>query len=370
LRIANGMDDKANMVDQEVLGRQLRKAARTNDFASLKAALDAGADPNFVGTDDGDTLRLPVKTLALHHAASGGFRECTEALLVAGAYLLSEDEYFRTALELALRKCEDEVYVQWLVDEYGATSTGIASAVALAAEKGWAGALERLLAHGCEASLPGVTGYSALLGAAYKGSVDCVQVLLNAGAKIDELDQHGKTALMVAAKHGHVGVMRLLVDAGCDTRHSCHDNSALHFAAGCAGNTDGIALLLSLGAYAWQRNKNGRTPFRVALDLGHVANVETLTALGAAEKLDQDELNAALVGVTKDGLAPMVAKLFSMGADPDHVDSNGRTLLQHARGKLGVREQILAARSVKLIGDAVSTAPEAVARSRTPGVAL
>jgi serine/threonine-protein phosphatase 6 regulatory ankyrin repeat subunit B len=96
------------------------------------------------------------------------------------------------------------------------------AALILAAQRGDAAEVQRLLRRGVSANTRGVHQETALMTAAGQGHLAVVKTLLEARADVNLRDGAGGTALINATYFGHAAVVQELIRAGAnvDARHS------------------------------------------------------------------------------------------------------------------------------------------------------
>ena len=139
--------------------------------------------------------------------------------------------------------------------------------------------------------------------AAANGDTAAIRLLVSAGAKVDTLTCGGRTALAVSARNGHVEAVRLLVQMGAHSippmhiacllsepdqltsllrrsrsgidRLDINGYSPLHYAA-LAGSIRCVRILLSVGANARAKNRDGITPLDLAAGEGRLEVVKEL----------------------------------------------------------------------------------------------
>ncbi|KAJ3161457.1 hypothetical protein HDU86_007239 [Geranomyces michiganensis] len=207
----------------------IQNAAFKGDHNLVASLVTANPDAVHAKDEDGRT--------ALHWAASGKHLEITRALLAAGADATKADDGGMTALHIA-------------------SSTGSHE-------------LLGLLLAAAPAAIDNKTesGQTALHYAASKNYADVVDALLNAGADPASRDQYGQTPMHRASARGWVRIAaRLKQDprAKVNVRDAL-GNTPLHVAAEDV-QIDVIKYLLSAGADASTRNKEGLTPADVSSD--------------------------------------------------------------------------------------------------------
>lgn len=149
-------------------------AIRRDDPQAVQTLLRRGFDPNSIAADGNPGLVLALRDGSLKVA-----RVLVEA----------------PATEVELRNLADE------------------SPLMLAALKGHADLVRRLIDRGADINKP---GWTPLHYAATQGHLDIMRMLLEAHAYIDAESPNGTTPLMMAAHYGTSDAVRLLLDAGAD----------------------------------------------------------------------------------------------------------------------------------------------------------
>lgn len=154
-----------------VSGEQVPK-----DTASVKAALQAGANPN------GRVYGKPYLSLAATHCLI----EITQALIEKGADVNAATAGGWTALMAASdNRCEEIVKL--------------------------------LISKKADVNAKTRQGRSVLMRAAYHGYYPTVsRLLIQAGAKVNDTDNQGNTALVFAAQQAYPDTVRLLLESGAD----------------------------------------------------------------------------------------------------------------------------------------------------------
>ena len=322
-------------------GSDLVKAARSNNFAAVRALLDVGAEAT-AHSADGAT--------ALHWAAHWDDLSAARSLLEAGAPADAANRYQVTPLMLA-------------------ASNGSAAMIELLVEAG----------ANPNAALP--AGETVLMSAARTGRHDAVRTLVGYGAEVNaQEDWRGQTALMWASGEGHLQAVAELIKAGADIGAKSHDGfSALLFAAR-QGHLDVTRAMLDAGAdvndslpkrtrRAWATDNApsgepevGASALEVAVSNAHFELAAQLLERGA-------DPNAAGVGwtplhtiswVRKPGVgsndpAPegsgnmdslaIVRELVAYGADVNFRMTSGRSPGKHSLDTLGATPFLAAART-------------------------
>lgn len=186
-----------------------------------------------------------------------------------------------------------------------------------------------------------------------------VRMLLEKGASADSLDETGKTLMHTAAKYKYTNILWTLLPHftkvnACDSRNR---NSILHaLAETCLDPTkkdydDIVKILLSRGARAEVKNKDGATPLQLAAKYKHKNLAETLMRHGADAKIcDADGQNALhflcqiqLPEVDRVMEREMVELFITEGCDVDARTKNQMTALHLAAssGCDGIAEALI-----------------------------
>ena len=170
----------------------------------------------------------------------------------------------------------------------------------------------------------------ALIVAAGRGDAAEVQRLLAAGASVKERDGAGRTALLAATQGNHVAAARL------NAKDAIADSPYL--LAGASGHLEILKLTLEAGADLASVNRYGGTALIPAAHHGHVETVRTLLATGIAvdhvNRLGWTALlEAVILGDGGPRHAEIVRLLIAASADVNLADRNGVTPLAHARNR-------------------------------------
>ncbi len=207
------------------------------DWPTLERLAEAGMDVD-VATAQGKT--------ALMLAARRGRVDFVETLLAAGADVNARNDNGGTALM------------------YAATGGDLDT-------------IKLLLAHDADVHAIGRNGWTVMTLAAAKGFVDIVRLLLAHGADADARDMYGWTPLMRAVEQNRPAVVEeLLANAPVDPNaQNEFGATALHRAAA-LGLADIAGALLGYGADTRRRDREGRTPLKVAELAGHPDVAELL----------------------------------------------------------------------------------------------
>lgn len=127
--------------------------------------------------------------------------------------------------------------------------------VVLAAQRGHAGVVSRLLQHGGSGIVEAAA--EAVHGAAWGAHTECVRVLVRAGVEVSWRGADGVMALHLAAVAGDEEMVRALVAGGADVLAKCGGALTAAMWASRAGKTEVVRLLERL-AHASEEGKRDR----------------------------------------------------------------------------------------------------------------
>jgi ankyrin repeat protein len=217
-------------IQSEKLNDYLYATIRRGIIESVRAFLDAGADPE-MGAGPKDLRRT-----ALHLAANLGLIEIASLLIAHRAPIDACDIICWTPLHNAVFAGHIDTIICLI--KHGASVT----------------------------SQEGVFGMSPLHISASRGFLAAVDYLLNHGALIDFLDQDGRTAFHYAVRDGRFDTVTSLIQNGAsiDTG-DCSGRPASHYAV-IYGSKEMVALIRAQNASIDIKDKCSRTPLHYAAD--------------------------------------------------------------------------------------------------------
>lgn len=260
---------------------------------------------------------------ALHWAAKFGETELVELLLARGARIDARDRSGRTPLD-------------WALVRIGRDAARLTPTVHLLLSRGAPHEPEVAIRHGTREHLrPWMTrgklsdGTSALGLAAAEGSPEVVRALLAAGAVARGEAFDMRSPLLRAIENGRADVIAILLDAGADPEWGGNEGAlpldahvARLLVRGDRARADRIGeLLVSHGARP--------TPqWAVLRESTYVLR----SALGAGWHVDRPGIGGAtaLIAAARLPSVPMIEALLAEGADPRRADMTGWTPLHHA----------------------------------------
>ena len=308
----------------------LMSCARTGSLGAVEQLLAAGAEPNSFEVDSGQT--------ALMWAAAGGHWEIVDLLIGAGADVNASSSGKFTPLMFAART-GDLKSAELLLD---------AGAEVNAATE--AGLSPLLIAS---ASLDAITGsdYRLVVEESQHESVGAL--LLDRGADVTQGDQYGMTALHYAVEMNKPSLLKALLKRDADPNaqltqglpfrrgdyvgREAYDGASPFWLAARLGNVEMMRELLDAGADPELRQAWGVTPTMVAAGVtqtdSRIANeeklIQALELLVFEIKTDIHSVDrsgqTAVHGAANVSGNEIIKFLVAEGADPEAVDSRGRT---------------------------------------------
>ena len=254
---------------------------RASNVEILSILFENGFDPNVVGGTGPDQGKLPID-----RAIAKGLVPVTEFLAR------------RTDLEKS--KSKPEFLLEWACDNNAeqlagkllelkpvlanATFSSGRSALLAAAESGYTGLVNKLIASDANVNGSFEDGNSPLLIASAGGHGETVAALLKAGADANAADETGQTALHMACGSSSVQVVNVLIEAGANINASTKTKrTPLHVAAW-NGATECVAAILAAKSSDVKidvQDSDGWTPLHKAAFRGHVSVVTLLVKAGA-----------------------------------------------------------------------------------------
>ena len=308
----------------------LMSCARTGSLGAVEQLLAAGAEPNSAEVDSGQT--------ALMWATAGGHWEIVDLLIGAGADVNASSSGMFTPLMFAART-GDLKSAELLLDA--------GAEVNAATEDG----LSPLLI--ASASLDAITGSDYRLVVEESQHESLGALLLDRGADVTQSDQYGMTALHYAVEMNKPSLLRALLKRDADPNaqltqglpfrrgdyvgREAYDGASPFWLAARLGNVEMMRELLDAGADPELRQAWGVTPTMVAAGVtqtdSRIANeeklIQALELLVLEIKTDIHSVDrsgqTAVHGAANVSGNEIIKFLVAEGADPEAVDSRGRT---------------------------------------------
>ena len=308
----------------------LMSCARTGSLGAVEQLLAAGAEPNSFEVDSGQT--------ALMWAAAGGHWEIVDLLIGAGADVNASSSGKFTPLMFAART-GDLKSAELLLDA--------GAEVNAATEDG----LSPLLI--ASASLDAITGSDYRLVVEESQHESLGALLLDRGADVTQSDQYGMTALHYAVEMNKPSLLKALLKRDADPNaqltqglpfrrgdyvgREAYDGASPFWLAARLGNVEMMRELLDAGADPELRQAWGVTPTMVAAGVtqtdSRIANeeklIQALELLVLEIKTDIHSVDrsgqTAVHGAANVSGNEIIKFLVAEGADPEAVDSRGRT---------------------------------------------
>lgn len=322
----------------------LYDAVEAGDVRAVRAALDAGEDP-----DPGAEEELGP----LHYAVMYGHEDIVALLLQRGAHVNVGDDVVSIAAGAGEKP--NLRILGLLLDAKASPNRMDANGwrpLHTAASKGRVEVMDLLLKHGADIEARTRYGDSPLGTAAAYDKPAAVKLLLERGAKVDAhaadgatplhyaawwgfaetaglLREHGAPQdLFTAAGTGDVETVERLLDAGMpvDTpaKGGQWDGSAALGWAAHAGQDEVLALLLARGAAPAAASRAKLTPLHLAALGGHAASVKRLLAAGAPVDPRDGTGRTPLHYAARKGAVEAAGLLLAAGADANAVYGSSR----------------------------------------------
>ena len=239
--------------------------------------------------------------------------------------------------------------VKDLVDQMRAKDVDITSVrdengvpvISIAASSGSLEVLKCLLAAGCSATTPSVTGWTPVHAAAECGQVNCLTALLDAmpvdsgvPKDIDAPDDQGIVPLYAASFANQPDAVQYLLSRGANPNLQRGDGStALHVACK-KGNIDCLKALLGGGASALLVMTGNSTPLYIACAYSQSSAVNfLLPACPTAIEVAAEDGQTPLFRACAERCVDVVSALLAAGANPNLADRSGCTPLHASCGR-------------------------------------
>jgi len=306
----------------------LHACARSNDVESIKRLLAEGVSPNeragvrlirtplmlaaSMGHVEATKILLPVSDLglrdahgldALSHAATSESMEVLNLILSAGASPAADSETGKTPLHHAALSQRTEMVKRLLPmcdpnkkDTYGATPLHLACFDLADVEPGWS------------------------------KDTECAR-LLAAVSAIDEPNDDNQTPLHYAVRHNRGDCVRVLLSAGADAGWRDKEGNTPLIAAAKSGSVEAIADLLAVSD-ASARDKEGNTALLIAAAREEPELVSLLANREDAQMANRDGVTPLIQASMQGNIEAM--RILAPFSDANAQTSEGNTALTHA----------------------------------------
>ena len=155
----------------------------------------------------------------------------------------------------------------------------------LAAERGDAAEVRRLIGAGADVNWQDEKQDSAFLVAGARGHTEIVRLTLAAGANLKSTNRYGGTALIPACHYGHLETVKLLLETAIDVDHVNRLGwtallEALILGDGGVTHSEIVRRLLARGANPNLADREGASPLAHARQRGYVAMAKLIADAG------------------------------------------------------------------------------------------
>ncbi len=322
---------------------QLIAAVQSGRLEQVAHLLRAGADLNARDADGRTAMDYARTDIMTDFLRSGGAYHSLDAHLIA-------------AIKRGDMAVAEQLYN--LGASIHAKDADGKSALRLAAEQGNSAAISAIIARVAPYTNipPRVYGGTPLMSAASSGMLDAVQTLIKKGENLDVQNESGETAAMLAAKNGKTDVVCTLVDNNADmTIQDDNGQTVMHHMAAGTNETAAVEQIfttiankdISVEGLVETTDDNGNNVIHTAAQYGNDAVI-----IAAAQRMPQAERDRILSTANKEGRSPFLVALENGHAESarqvfENVSPETRALLvrnylEH-RDKLSEKDQKLAA---------------------------
>ncbi|MEP6755922.1 MAG: ankyrin repeat domain-containing protein [Chthonomonadales bacterium] len=270
---------------KDIAQAQLFVALTSNNIKAVKAALDAGADPNVA-----DFIDVPPLCFAADIP--------TVNLLLSRGAKLNAETIRGSALSNALLTGQDDLAIYFM--DKGATPNAIrgdgGTALMYASNTGSMKSLRRLLKMKVNVNIKNNDGASALTYAARGNKIEAAKLLIAAGAKVNDSDSLKRTPLHHAALAGYGDMVAFLIAHGASVKAVDGTGSTpLHLAAHYSGDARTVQALLAGGASKSAKDANGKIAFYLASKQGYASSAKLLEIPGVTAPVKSPKVDATTV---------------------------------------------------------------------------
>ncbi len=327
-------------------------AASKNMEQIGKLLLEKGADIFSTNKDNNSPLRLALKeggklqdwlitsktivstdgsgNTVLHYAADWEYDKAIKTLLEKGADINAKNANGETCLFNAAKSNNPQI-IQLLVDGGASVkerdnlgSTPLHIAVRWGAQK----SAEKLIKLGININAQNRAEKSPLAEAVIANKYEVTKYLLENGADPNSCDAVGVTILMDTIRVQNADILKLLLNYGANPNlQQINGQNAYHEAA-YMGNIEIINLIRDAGGNPLSRDKEGNTPFSIALTKG-TKIIDAI--LGDSYNITDSDGNSPIHIVVKStNKTDLLRSLINKGFPLDTRNANGYTPLNYA----------------------------------------
>ena len=185
----------------------------------------------------------------------------------------------------------------------------------IAASKGYASEIERLLAKGADVNAETDQGATPLIFAVTNNWISAVKTLLKYNPLLNNITSSYETPLLIAAKNRNFEISEALIRAGAELDYTDRNGATpLHYAS-LYGYHDIVDLLLYYGAYIDEKSVEGTTPLLASIWAGYADVADLLIQKGAnMEARDNDGFTPFLMA-SLNGDTLLMDLLYKRGID-------------------------------------------------------
>jgi len=334
--------------------RPIWQAVFHGEYERAKLLLEAGAEPNVLGTQWRTTpLHLAARrcdermvSLLIDHgaglqvenadgiAALGaailcGCDEVVRLLAARGAHLSPSSSLPDICARGALKDAEEMLSSRVPLE---ARAEGGLTGLHCAVGGGWLDVAEMLLSRGADVNARTDGGATPLHVAAMGGNVRMIDLLTAAGADVGLANDSGFTPLMSAAVRGRHAAIQALAHAGARPggRSALHGDGPLHLAVLSGAGVRTVQALLATGADPNGQNDLGRTPLHAAAARADSASAKLLARAGGRAVADKGGTTPLMVAAFSNADTAILSALFAAGDAIDATNDTAETALHHA----------------------------------------
>ena len=294
----------------------------------IKAIIDRGADVNRTNKNNATALMIACEKRhvdAIHVLLKA--RSDTNIVCKDGC----------TCLMIAVYEhCSDEV-LQAIIDhgaDVNATSKNSATALMIAYEKRYVGAIRILLKAESDTNIVRKDGCTCLMIAVYEHCSDEVlQAIIDHGADLNATSKNNATALIIACEKRHVDAIHVLLKAGSDTNIVRKDGCACLMIAVYEHCSDEVLqAIIDHGTDVNAINKHSATALMSACVKRHVDAIHVLLKAGSDTNIADNNGNTCFMhAINADCSNEVLQALIDHGANANVMNNMNVTPLMMSR---------------------------------------